>query len=100
MSDVAGGNASLSTKAAAYQRLALERDFADRQLAASMASLEQARNDAQRKQLYLERIVQPNLPDVAIEPRRLHAVLVVFLMGLVTTGALSILLAGVREHRD
>lgn len=95
-----GGGASLTNKAAEYERLALDRTFADKQLGAAFASLEQARNDAQRKQLYLERIVQPNKPDVAVEPRRLRAVLAVFMLGLIAWGVLHILLAGVREHKD
>lgn len=97
---VAGGRSSLSNKAAEFQRLALEREFADRQLAAALVSLEQARNEAQRKQLYLERIVQPNLPDVATEPRRLRSFLAVVALGLVLWGILSMLIAGVREHQD
>ena len=52
------------SKAADFQRLALEREFAERSLAAALGSLEQARNEAQRKQLYLERIVQPSTPDI------------------------------------
>jgi capsular polysaccharide transport system permease protein len=96
---VAGGPSSLTNKAAEFQRLALERDFADKQLAIALASLEQARNDAQRKQLYLERIVQPNTPDVGIEPRRIKSVFGILIFGLIAWGVLSILLAGVREHR-
>jgi capsular polysaccharide transport system permease protein len=100
MAKVAGGTSSLTNKAAEYERLALERGFADKQLAAALASLEQARNDAQRKQLYLERIVQPNKPDVAIEPRRLRAIFATFMLSLVCWGVLTILIAGVREHHD
>lgn len=100
MGRVAGSGTSLTTKAADYERLALDRTFADKQLGAAFASLEQARNDAQRKQLYLERIVQPNKPDVAVEPRRLRAILATFLLGLIAWGILTILLAGVREHKE
>jgi capsular polysaccharide transport system permease protein len=100
MGKVTGGGSSLTNKAAEYERLALDRAFADRQLAAAFASLEQARNDAQRKQLYLERIVQPNKPDVAVEPRRVRAVVATFVLGLICWGVLTILIAGVREHRD
>ena len=100
MAKVAGGSASLTNKAAEYERLALDRTFADKQLGAAFASLEQARNDAQRKQLYLERIVQPNKPDVAVEPRRLRAVFATFVLGLISWGILTILVAGVREHKD
>lgn len=97
---VVGGERSLANKAAEYQRLALEREFADKQLASALASLEQARNEAQRKQLYLERIVQPSKPDIAMEPRRIRGVLATFVLGLISWGILTILLAGVREHRD
>jgi capsular polysaccharide transport system permease protein len=97
---VAGGNVSLARKAGEYQRLALEREFADRQLASALISLEQARNDAQRKQLYLERIVQPSKPDVAVEPKRLRSIFSTFIIGLVAYGILSMLFAGVREHQD
>ena len=76
------------------------RAFADKQLAAALTSLEQARNEAQRKQLYLERIVQASLPDVAVEPRRLRNVLATFALGLVAWGVIGMLLAGVREHQQ
>lgn len=95
-----GGGTSLTNKATEYERLALERVFADKQLGAALGSLEQARNDAQRKQLYLERIVQPNKPDVAMEPRRLRGILATFILGLICWGVLTILVAGIREHRD
>jgi capsular polysaccharide transport system permease protein len=100
MGRVAGSGTSLTTKAADYERLALDRTFADKQLGAAFASLEQARNDAQRKQLYLERIVQPSKPDVAVEPRRLRAIFATFVLGLICWGVLTILVAGVREHKD
>ena len=97
---VAGSRDSLSDKAAGYERPALEREFADKQLAAALASLEQARSDAESKQLYLERIAQPSRPDVAVEPRRLRAVITTLLLGLVAWGVLGMLNAGVREHKE
>ena len=97
---VVGGDRSLSGQAAEYERLALERGFADKQLAAALASLEQARNEAQRKQLYLERIVQPNLPDYPVEPKRLRAIVSTFAVGMICWGILTMLIAGIREHHD
>jgi capsular polysaccharide transport system permease protein len=97
---VAGGNRSLANKSTGYESLALERGFAEKQLAAALTSLEQARNDAQRKQLYLERIVQPSKPDVAMEPRRIRNVFATFVLGLIAWGILTMLLAGIREHQD
>jgi len=97
---VTGGKNSLSNKAAAYARLQLDSQFADKQLASAMAALEGARAEAQRKQLYLERLVQPNTPDIAIEPKRLKSIFEVFALGMIAWGVLSLLLAGVREHHD
>lgn len=97
---VAGGERSLAGKAAEYQRLVLDKEFADKMLASAMSTLEQARNEAQRKQLYLERIVQPSKPDRAMEPRRLRAVVAVFVLGLVTWGVATMLIAGIKEHQD
>jgi capsular polysaccharide transport system permease protein len=97
---VSGTNSSLARKSSDYERLALERTVADKQLAGALAALEQARNDAQRKQLYLERIVQPNKPDIAMQPRRLRAIFATFMLGLVAWGILSVLIAGLREHHD
>lgn len=97
---ITGGSKSLASKAAEFQRLALDKEFADKQLASTMMSLEQARNDAQRQQLYLERIAQPNLPDSALEPRRLRAIGAVFILGLIAWGVLTMLIAGIKEHQD
>ncbi len=97
---VAGGERSLAFKAAEYQRLQLDRDFADKQLASAMASLEQARNDAVRKQLYLERIVQPSKPDMAMEPQRVRGILTTLVLGLISWGILTMLIAGIKEHQD
>jgi capsular polysaccharide transport system permease protein len=97
---VAGGDRSLADKSTQYEGLILERGFAEKQLAAALTWLEQARNDAQRKQLYLERIVQPSKPDVAMDPRRIRNVLATFVLGLIAWGILTMLLAGVREHQN
>lgn len=97
---VAGADQSLSAQSVEYEGLALERSFAAKQLASALTSLEQARSDALRKQLYLERIVQPSKPDVALEPRRIRNIIAIFLLGLIAWGILTMLLAGVREHQD
>jgi capsular polysaccharide transport system permease protein len=81
-----------------YERLELERQYADKRLAAAMASLQDAEDEARRKQAYIERIAQPSLPDEAAEPRRLRGIFAVFILGLVAWGILKLLLAGVREH--
>lgn len=99
-SKVVGADASLAHKAAEYERLSLDRTFAEKSLATALASLETARNEAQRKQLYLERIVEPSLPDRSFEPKRVKGTVEVFLLGLIAWGIGSMLIAGVREHQD
>lgn len=95
---VAGNAKSLAGNAAEYQRLQLEAQFADKQLASSLASLEEAQNEARRKQAYVERIVEPNTPDQPLEPRRFRGILATLILSLVTWGVARMLLAGVREH--
>jgi capsular polysaccharide transport system permease protein len=96
----AGSRGSLSAAAVQYQRLTLDREYADRRLAGALTSLQEARNEARRKQAYVERIVEANLPDEAQEPRRLRGIFATFVLGLIAYGILIMLLAGVREHRD
>ncbi|EQB03389.1 capsular polysaccharide transport system permease protein [Sphingobium wenxiniae] len=97
---VAGGNKSLAATAVEYQRLQLENGFAERQLAGAMASLQEAQNEARRKQVYVERIVNPNRPDSALEPRRLRGIFATFVVGMIAWGILSLLIAGIREHQS
>ncbi len=98
---VAGaGSRSLADKAADFQRLSLEKEFADKMLASALSTLELARSDAQRKQLYLERIVQPSRPDAPMEPRRIRSILVTLVVSLIVWGILSLLAAGIREHHE
>lgn len=98
--NINGNQASLVNKATDYQRLAIDRDLAEKQLASAMVSLESARNEALRQQVYLERIVQPSMPDIATEPRRLRSIFATFMLGLLAWGVLGMLIAGVREHQD
>ncbi|WP_426265190.1 hypothetical protein [Sphingomonas sp. PWP1-2] len=100
VSAVAGGSKSLSSSAAQYQRLSLESQFADKQLAAAMSSLQDASNEARRKQAYLERIVEPSKPDEPLEPRRLRGIFSTVVLGFVAWGIMTMLLAGVQEHKD
>jgi capsular polysaccharide transport system permease protein len=97
---VTGNSKSLSSRTATYQRLWLENQFSEKQLASAMASLEDARNEARRKQAYVERVVQPNLPDAALEPLRMRGVFSTLILGLAAWGIITMLLAGMLEHRD
>ncbi|HKC17727.1 MAG TPA: capsule biosynthesis protein [Steroidobacteraceae bacterium] len=97
---VTSANGSFSARAQTFERLTVDSMFADKQLGATLADLEAARSEALRKQLYLERLVQPSLPDKAMEPRRIRSVFTVFLMGLIVWGVASLVIAAIREHSD
>lgn len=97
---VAGSDRSLAASAVRYQRLSLDNQFAEKQLASALTSLEEARSEARRKRAYVDRVVQPNLPDYPLQPRRLRGIFSVFVLGLIAWGILSMLLAGLMEHRS
>jgi capsular polysaccharide transport system permease protein len=96
----AGQADSLAPKIGEYERLTLERDIAVKSLESAVASLEAARVEARSKQLYLERVVPPNIPDRAEQPRRLTSVLTVLISALVAYAIISLVSAGFREHRQ
>jgi capsular polysaccharide transport system permease protein len=98
MGKVTGSRGSLAQEAVRYERLQLENELANKQLASALSSLEQAKTEASHKQAYVERIVEPNLPDSPIEPRRARGILATLALSLLAYGILRMLLAGVKEH--
>lgn len=98
--NMAGAQGSLAPKISVYEDLVLNREFADKQLAAATAALTTAEQEARRQKLYLDRIVDPSLPDEAREPRRWMALLTVFATCLLIYGVGWLVWAGVREHRQ
>lgn len=94
------GQNSMASKAAGYQRLYLEDQLAQKELTAAMASLESAKAEASRQQLYLEVIAKPSQPDLAELPRRLYNIVATFIIGLIVYGILSLLGASIREHKN
>lgn len=95
---LAGRSGSLAPKIPEYEQLMLQQELAAKGLASTMASLESARADARRQQIYLDRVVAPNLPDKALYPKRLVTVLVVFISCFMAFAVGKLLIAGVREH--
>lgn len=81
------------------QRLALEKDFADRQLAAAMTAMEQSRVEAIRQQVYIERVTTPLVPDYALQPERIKGITTTLVLSLVLWGILVLLVSGVKEHQ-
>lgn len=100
MAKILGGGSSIANKTADYERLTLEHKLAQQQLTSAMTSLDNANTEAQKKQLYLERIVQPNTPDMASEPKRLRGIFATIILSLMLYGILAMLIASIKEHQD
>lgn len=97
---MAGNSDSLAPKVGTYEDLLLKREIAERRVTQSEAALLAAQQEANRQKLYLERIVNPNLPDKGTEPKRLRSILTVLLSALLAYGLGWLIWAGVREHRQ
>jgi BexC/CtrB/KpsE family polysaccharide export inner-membrane protein len=100
ISEVAGGNRSLSTATARFQELSLASELTQKQFAGTLGALEEAKAEARRKRAYIERVAEPSVPDYALEPRRFRGILATLVLGLLAWGVLSTLIVGIREHRD
>jgi capsular polysaccharide transport system permease protein len=100
MAKVSGNRSSLSSKTPQYEGITLDRDFAAKYLQVALNSLEQARANAMSQQLYIERIAQPNQPDIAIEPKALRDVAATLLLSLIVWALTSLLVTAVKEHAD
>lgn len=68
---LAGTDGSLAPIIAEYERLVLERQFAERTFASAQAALDIARVDSERQKLFIERISSPSKPDYPKYPYRM-----------------------------
>ena len=95
---VAGDKGGLAARIAVYERLVLEREFSNRMLGAAESELVRARAEAARQLLYLERIVEPNLPDDATLPKRLRKVITFLVINVLLLCLTWLVYSGVKEH--
>lgn len=81
-----------------YEELRLRQQFLSKRYDVAAAALQRAREQAVRQQLYVVRVVEPNMPVKALYPERwrILATLIVALLLAYSIGWL--LVAGVREH--
>jgi len=95
---ITGDSDSVATALGEYERLDVQRALAEKTLASALSSLETARLEAQRQQLYIEAITQPNLADYPLYPKRAASFASVTATCLLTYGIAWLLVAGIREH--
>ncbi|MDM8353749.1 hypothetical protein [Brevundimonas diminuta] len=96
---IVGDASSLAPRISSYENLQTEREFSERLLASSTAALNAAQLTARSKRLYIDRIVNPDRPDRAVEPQRLLSLLTVFASLMLIYGLGWLVFAGVRESR-
>jgi capsular polysaccharide transport system permease protein len=97
---VTGDNNSVATSLSEYERLDVQRTLSEKILASALSSLEAARLEAQRQQLYLETIATPNLADYPLYPKRIASFATVVVVCLLGYGIAWLLIASVREHAE
>ncbi|KRE15803.1 hypothetical protein ASE63_16375 [Bosea sp. Root381] len=95
---ISSAGSGLADKVSEYERLNLQQDFATRRLTAAVASLTLATVQARRQQIFLERIVEPNLSDKSTRPKRLVNIVTVLGWSLLLYLIYWLVGAGIREH--
>jgi capsular polysaccharide transport system permease protein len=95
---ISSDSSGLADKLAAYERLSMERDFAKAALTKSSDALDLARAEARRQQLFLERIVNPQLSDYPMMPAGLWTFFTVLALNLIALMIIWLLRTGVQEH--
>lgn len=95
---VGGGTNTISRKLPDYEALTLEQELASQLLVLSQTSLEQARAEALKQQFYLERVVEPNTPDLPEYPKALKTVLTIFGFALCLYFIIWMFVVGILEH--
>jgi capsular polysaccharide transport system permease protein len=93
-----GHDGSLAPVLANYEQLTLQREFAQTSYTSALTALENARLQALRQQLFVVKVVRPNLPERALFPRRTMMTATVFLALLLTYSIGWLIIAGMREH--
>jgi capsular polysaccharide transport system permease protein len=95
---VSGQGKSVASQMSEYERLTLGQQLAEKELASAEQFMQTAREQAQNQQLYIEHVVQPNLADYPLYPKRVTSFLIVLATSLVAYGIAWLMIAGVREH--
>lgn len=95
---IVGGTNAISGKLPNYEALTLEQEFASQMLVLARSSLEQARTDALKQQFYLERVVNPNAPDLPEYPHAWRNVLTILGFALCIYFIAWMFVIGILEH--
>lgn len=95
---VVGTGNGIASKLGGYENLLVEQEFATENLNAANAALVQSRAQSQRQQFYLERVVDPNVPDTPLLPKRIVNVIIIFASAMFLYFIAWMFIIGILEH--
>ncbi len=90
----------MNVTAAEFRNLELDARIAEDSYKVSTISLNEAHNQAAKKLRSLVVIVNPNLPDESLLPRRFYSLFTILVILLLVYGVARFVIATVRDHRD
>ncbi|HIQ17360.1 MAG TPA: capsule biosynthesis protein [Novosphingobium capsulatum] len=95
---VVGSGSGIASKMGGYENLLAEQEFATQNLNVANAALVQARSDAVHQKFYLERVVDPDMPDMPLLPHRLLSIITVIAAAICLYFIGWMLIVGILEH--
>lgn len=93
-----GTPSGIASKLSNYEKLTVEEEFATQMLTAANTALEEARTETQKQQFYVERVVEPNSPDMPTLPHRLKRIFIILAASLSLYFIGWMLIVGILEH--
>ncbi|MCA1299383.1 lipopolysaccharide biosynthesis protein [Stappia indica] len=96
--DANTSNPNLSALLADYEKLKVDQEFAQQAYAATLASLERARAEADRQQRFLAVFRAPSLPQDSLYPERILNTVLIFVVALLLWSIGTLIVYSVRDH--
>ncbi|TGV05383.1 ABC transporter permease [Alcaligenaceae bacterium 429] len=90
----------LNVVAAQYRRLEIDVGIAEEFYKTSMAVVENAKLEASKKIRSLVKVVQPNMPEDSIYPRRVYNLIALFIILCLVYGITRFVIASIEDHRE
>ncbi len=100
MAILAGKEGSIGGYSVELELMRADLQLLQRELEANLSAFLQAQNQLLLQQLFIERVEEPRKPDAPLEPRKFISIFTVFSISFAVWGIISLLVAGVKEHRE
>ena len=94
-----GSNAAYADLIGEYERLVVDREFAERTYITAMASYDGAKAESRRKSRYLAAYMQPTLAETAIYPKRLSTLVMIALFLFLIWSIAVLVYYSIRDRR-